>query len=111
MANQASVPYGIGLVRPAQVLQPFVRYYAHRNAHLVEAIAIHRVHARAAPILILEFGDANSTTYHRVGKPPILSPRAVLVGIQTGPQGELHIRGTIDSFNVLFQPDGLDLLF
>jgi AraC-like DNA-binding protein len=73
---------------------------------------VHPVHARAAPILDFEFGDADAILYiPSSGEPPILSPRSVLIGMQTGRRGELHISGTVDSFAILFQPDGLDLLF
>ena len=112
MGNGENVPYGIRLVRPAPALLPFVRYYAHRKARLVDTIAVHPVHARPAPLLIFECGDADSNLYiPSNGRPPIVSPRAVLVGIQTGPRGRLKMRGTVDSFSILLQPDGLDLLF
>ncbi|MGC1294281.1 MAG: DUF6597 domain-containing transcriptional factor [Alloacidobacterium sp.] len=112
MANGVIVPHGIRLVRPAPALEPYIRYYGHRAAHLVNTVVVHPVHARAAPILDFEFGDAEAILYiPSNGKPPILSPRSVLIGIQTGRRGELHISGTVDSFAILFQPDGLDLLF
>jgi len=112
MANGVIVPHGIRLVRPAPALEPYIRYYGHRAAHLVNTVVVHPVHARAAPILDFEFGDAEAILYiPSNGMPPILSPRSVLIGMQTGRRGELHISGTVDSFAILFQPDGLDLLF
>jgi AraC-like DNA-binding protein len=112
MANGVVVPHGIRLVRPAPVLEPYIRYYGHRAGHLVNTVLVHPVHARAAPILDFEFGDADANLYFPSnGKTPLLSPRTVLIGMQTGRRGELHISGRLDSFAILFQPDGLDPLF
>src|SRR5262249_44965105 len=67
---------------------------------------------RAAPILDFEFGDADAVLYiPSDGKPPLFSPRAVLIGMQTHRRGELHIHGTVDGFAILFQPSPLGLLF
>jgi AraC-like DNA-binding protein len=112
MANGAIVPHGIRLVRPAPALEPYVRFYGHRAAHLVDTLVVHPVHARAAPILDFEFGDTDAILYiPSNGMRPVLSPRCVMIGMQTGRRGELHISGIVDSFSILFQPDGLDLLF
>jgi AraC-like DNA-binding protein len=112
MANGVTVPHGIRLVRPLPVLEPFVRYYRHRNARLGDTVVVHPVHARGAPILDFEFGDSDAVLYIRSdGKPPLLSPRVVLIGMQTHRHGELHIRGTVDGFAILFQPSALGLLF
>jgi AraC-like DNA-binding protein len=112
MANRVTVPHGIRLVRPLPVLEPFVRYYGHRNARLGDAVVVHPVHARGAPILDFEFGDSDAVLYIRSdGKPPLFSPRVVLIGMQTHRRGELHIRGTVDGFAILFQPSALRLLF
>jgi AraC-like DNA-binding protein len=112
MVNEVSVPHRVRLVRPPPALQPFVRYYAHRSARLADTVVAHPVHARAASILDFEFGDVDGILYvPSGGKPPILSPRSILIGLQTCRQGELHISGTVDSFDILFQPDGLNLLF
>jgi AraC-like DNA-binding protein len=112
MAGGGSVVHGIRLIRPAPVLEPFVRFYAHREVRLGDAQLVHPVHARAVPILNFEFGDADATLYvPSSGQPPVISPRTVLVGMQTGPSGELQIKGAVDSFVILLQPDALDLLF
>jgi AraC-like DNA-binding protein len=112
MANRLTVPHGIRLVRSSPALEPFVRYYGHREARLGDTVVVHPVHARAAPILNFEFGDADAVLYIPCdGKPPVFSPRAVLIGMQTHRRGELHIRGTVDGFAILFQPSALGLLF
>ena len=112
MANRVTVPHGIRLVRPLPVLEPFVRYYRHRDARLGDTVAVHPVHARAAPILNFEFGDADAILYvPSEGKPPLFSPRVVLIGMQTQRCGELHIHGTVDGFAILFQPSALGRLF
>ena len=103
MANSVTVPHGIRLVRPLPALEPFVRYYGHRDARLGDNVVVHPVHARAAPILDFEFGDADAVLYiPSDGKPPLYSPRVVLIGMQTHRRGELHIRGTVDSFAILW---------
>lgn len=112
MANRVTVPHRIRLVRPLQVLEPFVRYYVHRDGHLGDTVVVHPVHARAAPILNFEFGDADAILYvPRDGKPPHFSLRAVLLGMQTHRRGELHIRGKVDSFVIVFQPSAFGRLF
>jgi AraC-like DNA-binding protein len=112
MANDVIVPHGIRLVRPLPALEPFVRYYGDRNARLGDTVVVHPTVARAAPILDFEFGDADAVLVIPCdGRAPLFSPRIVLVGMQTHRQGELHIRGTVDTFAILFQPSALGLLF
>jgi AraC-like DNA-binding protein len=110
MTYGSGVPHGIRLVQPAPGLKHFVRYYGQRDGHIGDAIVTHPVHARAAPLLEFIFGDR--VIFVPVnGKPSRVSPRSVLVGMQTHRRGVLHIRGTQDSFVILFQPGVLDLLF
>jgi AraC-like DNA-binding protein len=111
MANRVSVPHGINLVRPWPVLERFVRYYADRNARLGDTVVVHPVHARAAPILDFKFGEDAILYIRSDGKPPLFSPRVVLIGMQTHRRGELHFRGTVDGFAIVFQPSALGLLF
>jgi AraC-like DNA-binding protein len=111
MADHLTVPYSIRLVRPLPVLEPFVRYYGHRDGRLGGNVVVHPVHARAAPILNFEFGDADAILYvPSESKPPLFSPRVVLIGVKTQRRGELRICGTVDSFTILFQPAGLGVL-
>ena len=112
MADGITVPHRIRLVPPLPVLEPFVRYYVHRDGRLGDTVVVHPVHARAAPILNFEFGDADSILYiPGDGKPSHFSLRAVILGMQTHRRGELHIRGKVDSFVIVFQPSALGLLF
>jgi AraC-like DNA-binding protein len=110
MADGVIVSHGIHLVRPAPALAPYVRFYGHRSAQLFNTVVVHPVHARAAPILEFEFGDANVSFVPANG---LVFPtlRSTLVGMQTGRRGELHISGTVDSCAIVFQPNALDLLF
>jgi AraC-like DNA-binding protein len=110
MTYHGSVPHGIRLVRPAPGLEEFVRYYGQRNGHIGDALVVHPAHARAAPLLEFIFGDAVIFAPLN-GKSQRISPRSVLVGMQTHSRGVLHIRGSQDSFVILFQPAGLALLF
>jgi AraC-like DNA-binding protein len=112
MANNSPAPYRIGVVRPAPALDPFVRYYGYRQACLVEAVAVHPLNARTAPTLLFEFSDADaSVRIPSAGEAPIKLPRSIVHGMQTACCGELHIKGRIDSFDIVFQPDGLEFLF
>jgi AraC-like DNA-binding protein len=112
MANRVTVPHGLRLVRPLPALQPFVRYYGHRNARLGDTVVVHPVHARAAPILDFKFGVSDAVRYiPSDGRPPLFAPRVALIGMQTHRRGEVHIRGTVDGFAILFQPSALGLLF
>jgi AraC-like DNA-binding protein len=110
MVKGVIVPHGIRLVRPLPALEPFVRYYGHRDARLGDTVVVHPVHARAASILEFEFGDA-ALFIPSDSKPAFFSPRVALIGMQTHRRGELHIRGTVDGFAILFQPSALGLLF
>jgi AraC-like DNA-binding protein len=111
MANRVTVPHGLRLVRPLPALQPFVRYYGHRSARLGDTVVVHPVHARAAPILEFEFGDSDAVLYIPAdGRPPLFAHRVSLIGMQTHRRGELHIRGTVDGFGIVFQPSALGLL-
>src|SRR6516165_2412482 len=74
MGNSVTVPHGIRLVRPLPALEPFVRYYGHRNARLGDTVVVHPVHARAAPILDFKFGDA-ALYIPADSKPPLVSLR------------------------------------
>jgi AraC-like DNA-binding protein len=96
--------------RPAPGLERFVRYYAQREVRLRENAVVHPVHARAAPLLEFIFGDRFKivSAQNAIEK---LSPRAVVVGSQTRPNGRLEICGNVDCFIILFQPDGLHRLF
>lgn len=112
MADRVTVPFRLRLVRPLPVLEPFIRYYAQRDGRLGDTVVVHPVHARAAPILNFEFGDADAVLcIPRDDKPSYFTLRAVLLGMQTHRRGELHIRGKVDSFVIVFQPSALGLLF
>jgi AraC-like DNA-binding protein len=111
MDSGVNVAHGIRFARPAPALEAFVRYYVAREGRLSDTVFVHPVNARAAPILDFEFGDKDAVRYvPSSSRPPIVSPRSVLVGMQTHKTGELHISGTVNSFAILFQPDGLNLL-
>jgi AraC-like DNA-binding protein len=112
MADGVTVPHGIRLVRPPPALEPFVRYYGHRAARLGDTVVIHPTLARAAPILDFACGDADPTLcIPTEGKAPFFSRGVTLVGMQTHRTNEIHIRGTVDNFDIVFQPSALGLLF
>jgi len=102
--------HAIRLIRPAPPLREYVRYYAHREVRLYDAVVTHPAPARAAPLLEFNFGDPlrvlNLKPFHEFA-----SPRAVLVGMKTHCRVHLQIHGTLESFVILFQPAGLHCLF
>lgn len=100
----------IGFIAPAPGLEEYVRYYAQREGNLDGATLIHPVTARAAPLLEFMFGDPCGV--RRMDRPGIeISPRVVVVGVQTHRGKELLIRGRPETFVIFFQPMGLHRLF
>jgi AraC-like DNA-binding protein len=96
-------------LRPAPGLEGFVRCYAHEFGEVPDTV-IHPVHARAAAILAFTFGGYAVADYFD-GKPRKSSHNTDLIGMQTYRRLELHVRGSIDSFFILFQPAGVNRLF
>lgn len=96
---------------PAPGLAPFVRFYIHRRAQIGGGTVIaHPVPARAAPLLEFDFGDQVDVRY--ANQPaPVKSPTTVIVGPQTWRRVEMRLQGSLESFVIMFQPDGLHRLF
>jgi AraC-like DNA-binding protein len=100
----------IRLASPAWPLREFVRFYARREVRISGAAVVHPVPARAFPILEFVFGDrfrvlsADSSLIQ-------MSPRAVVVGLQTHCRSRLQFRGEVECFVIMFQPTGLHRLF
>jgi AraC-like DNA-binding protein len=110
MEDRGAANHSIRRLRPAPGLESFVRCYAQRDARIRDAEVVHPIHARAAALLEFIFGDRINVTYCN-GRPAKQSPTSVLVGMQTGRRGLLHIRGTVDCFVIMFQPSALYRLF
>jgi AraC-like DNA-binding protein len=95
---------------PAPGLDPFVRFYVQRQVRIRDSALVHPVPARATPMIVFEFGDPTDVLDHGE-QAPRRSPRVVVVGPQTYPRVEMHLLGTLESFAIMFQPDGLHRLF
>lgn len=95
---------------PSPRLRPFVQFYVQRELTLRDPLFVQAVPARAAPMLEFIFGDRFTVRYRDTGRED-LTPRVVLVGMQTRPFAELRLQGSLVSFIVMFQPTGLDALF
>jgi AraC-like DNA-binding protein len=96
--------------RPALGLQQFVRYYTTRKMKIAGTPLVHPIAARAVPVIAFDFGDLVDAFYH--GPSAILkSPKVVVVGPQTHRRIDLHLQGALESFTIMFQPDGLYRLF
>ena len=96
--------------KPAPGLEQFVRLYVQRDVQIHGAAVVHPVPARAAPLIEFDFSDpVNVLDYeHRAQRK---SPPVVVVGSQTYRRVEMHLQGDLESFAIMFQPDGLHRLF
>jgi AraC-like DNA-binding protein len=100
----------IRLASPAWPLRGYVRLYAHREVRVGGTAAVHPVPARAFPILEFVFRDrfrvlsADQSLIQ-------MSPRAVVVGLQTHCRSQLQFQGDVECFVIVFQPAGLQRLF
>ena len=102
--------HGTRFFRPAAGLEQFVRFYVQREVRIGGAAVVHPVTARAAPLIEFNFGDPIKVLDHKqlVQRK---SPTIVVVGPQTHRRIELQLRGALQSFVIMFQPDGLHRLF
>ena len=100
----------VRLGSPAWPLREYVRFYAHREVRVWGTAVVHPVPARAFPILEFVFRDrirVLSPDPSRVQ----MSPRAVVVGLQTHCRSRLQFQGQVECFVIMFQPTGLHRLF
>jgi AraC-like DNA-binding protein len=96
--------------KPASGLEQIVRFYVQREVKIRGEAAVHPVLARAASLIEFNFGDPLEVLdlQQRAQR---RSPPAVVVGPQTYRRIEMQLRGTVESFVIMFQPDGLHRLF
>ena len=95
---------------PAAGLGRFVRFYVQRAVRIRGTPVIHPVPARAAPMIEFDFGDPVEVL--SVDKGVLFkSPSAVVVGPSTRRNVDLHLQGNLQSFVIMFQPDGLQRLY
>ena len=96
--------------RPSHCLEPFIRFYAQRDIRIVGTTVIHPVPARPAPMIVFDFQEPTSVLYYSQ-KAVVKSPLAVVVGPQTYRRLEMQLQGSLDTFVVALQPDGIYRLF
>lgn len=96
--------------RPAPGLEQFVRYYVTREMRISGASLVHPVTARAVPMIEFDFGEPITALY-RGRLEMTKSPKVIVVGPQTHRRVDLQLHGALESFNIMFQPDGLYRLF
>lgn len=96
--------------KPGPGLEQFIRFYVQREARILDAAVVHPVPARATPMIVFEFADLTHVLSRNECAPRV-SPAAVVVGPQTNRFGEMHLRGALETFVIMFQPDGLHRLF
>jgi AraC-like DNA-binding protein len=96
--------------RPKPGLEQFVRFYVQREVQIRGPAIVHPVPARAAPVIEFDFGDRiNVLDYKQLAHRK--SPTVVVVGPQTYRRVEMQLLGALESFVIMFQPDGLHRLF
>jgi len=96
--------------RPAPGLAQFVRFYVQREVQIRGAAVVHPVPARVAPLIEFDFGDPiHVLDYKKLVQRK--SPSTVVVGPQTSRRVEMQLQGALESFVIMFQPDGLHRLF
>ncbi len=96
--------------KPAPGLEHFVRFYVQREVEIRGAAVVHPVPARAAAMIEFDFGDPIHALDYEQGTYRKSSP-VIVVGPQTYRRVELQLRGALESFVIMFQPDGLRRLF
>lgn len=102
--------HSIRVCEPAPGLRRFVRYYTQRAVKISGPVVVHPVTARAVPMIEFGFGDRVHAV-HREQARTEKSSAVVVVGAQTHRRLDLHLHGDLESFNIMFQPDGLYRLF
>jgi len=95
---------------PSPSLEPFVRFYTQREVRICGAVVVHPVPARTCPMLGFDFRDSVTVKY---GREQIhrTSPKSILVGLQTHRRLEMHLTGDLQSFFIMFRPEGFYRLF
>ena len=95
---------------PAPSLEPFVRFYTQREVRISGAVVVHPVPARTCPMLGFYFRDSVTIAD---GRQRIYrtSPKTVLVGLQTHRRLDMHLTGNLQSFYIMFRPEGFHRLF
>ncbi len=96
--------------RPAQGLEQFVRFYVQREVRLYGTAVVHPVPARATPMIVFDFDDPTDIFVYKQ-QVIMKSPLTVVVGPQTYRRLEMQLRGALDTFVIMFQPDGMHRLF
>lgn len=96
--------------RPAPGLEQFVRFYVQREAQIRNSVIVHPVPARAGPLMQFDFCDP----VHVLEVEPGVKRKsavATIVGPQTYRRIQMYLSGCLESFVIMFQPDGLHRLF
>ena len=95
--------------KPTPGLEQFVRFYVERQAQIRGAAVVHPVPARANPMIEFVVGDPIDVLDlgQQVQRK---SPATVVVGPQTFRRVEMQLKGSLASFVIMLQPDGLHRL-
>jgi AraC-like DNA-binding protein len=96
--------------KPARGIEQYVRFYAQRDIQIRGVAVVQPVPARTVPMIVFDFHDSPDVFLCKQ-KALVKSPLTVVVGPQTYRRLEMQLCGTLDTFAIMFQPDGLHRLF
>lgn len=102
--------FPVHLHKPAPILQRYVQFYVQRRLSLLDTHLVQSIPARAVPLLEFVVGDPIKIRLPG-SSVSVASPNAAVVGMLTGPRGELDLQGALESFVIVFRPAGLSELF
>jgi AraC-like DNA-binding protein len=96
--------------KPSNAAADFVHLYVQREVQLGATVLIHPVPARAAHVLTFQFGGPVGVLYYGTDLMRT-AETAALVGPQTYQRCQLIVRGTVETFVIIFRPSAMHRLF
>jgi AraC-like DNA-binding protein len=96
--------------RPGRSLEQSIRFYIQREARIDGPTVVHPIPARPTPMIVFDFDDPTDVFLYQK-QAVVKSPLTVVVGPQTYRRLEMRLYGALDTFVIVFQPDGMHRLF
>ena len=95
---------------PVPALRHLIRYYYQVETHLVGRTVLQPVPARGPQAIEFTFGTPYAV--HRLDRGGVENAHPIaLIGAQTFRRVDLIMHGRVDAFTVVFQPEGMFVLF
>jgi AraC-like DNA-binding protein len=102
------MPPTLSFQKPCPALQEVVRFHGYKCLLQLNHVVSHRATAKAETVVEFIFGDQPLVRHEHHGT--TRCPVSLLIGPQTSPGIRLEF-SSLDSFGIVFQPDGLHKLF